>query len=146
MMALDARMNLADDLLLYTDKITMHYSLECRVPLLDLPLVRYIESLPGSSRLCWKKGKRIHKCFAEQVLPPEIVHRPKKGFQSPTGEWFQKSKLLQEILLDDNSVFSRYFDIEEVKKNILLHKKGFNRERQIFLLLATKYWLDTFAG
>ncbi len=145
MMALDARMNLADDLLLYTDKITMHYSLECRVPLLDLPLVRYIESLPGSSRLCWRKGKRIHKCFAEQVLPPEIVHRPKKGFQSPTGEWFQKSKLLQEILLDDNSAFSRYFDIEEVKKNILLHRKGFNRERQIFLLLTTKYWLDQFA-
>lgn len=145
MMALDARMNLADDLLLYTDKITMHYSLECRVPLLDLPLVRYIESLPGSSRLCWKKGKRIHKCFAEKVLPSEIVHRPKKGFQSPTGEWFQKSSLLQEILLDDNSAFSRYFDLKEVKKNILLHQKGFNRERQIFLLLATKYWLEQFA-
>lgn len=146
MMALDARMNLADDLLLYTDKITMHYSLECRVPLLDLPLVRFIESLPGSSRLCWRKGKRIHKCFAEQVLPPEIVHRPKKGFQSPTGEWFQKSELLQEILLDDNSAFSCYFDRDEVRRNILLHRKGFNRERQIFLLLAAKYWLDMFAG
>src|SRR5690606_19413614 len=34
MMAIDIRMNLADDLLLYTDKITMNFSLECRVPML----------------------------------------------------------------------------------------------------------------
>src|SRR5262249_33487202 len=46
MMSLDLRMNLADDLLLYTDKITMHHSLECRVPLLDMDLIRFFESLP----------------------------------------------------------------------------------------------------
>src|SRR5690606_2890882 len=39
MMAIDVRMNLADDLLLYTDKITMNFSLECRVPMLDLELL-----------------------------------------------------------------------------------------------------------
>ena len=46
MMALDLRMNLSDDLLMYTDKVTMHHSLPCRVPLLDLELVRFLESLP----------------------------------------------------------------------------------------------------
>jgi len=46
MMAIDTRLNLADDLLNYTDKITMHHSIECRVPMLDLELVKYIESLP----------------------------------------------------------------------------------------------------
>ena len=145
MMALDARMDLADDLLLYTDKITMHYSLECRVPLLDLDLVRYIESLPGSSRVQWKKGKLIHKKFAEKVLPHSIVYRPKKGFLSPTGEWFKKSDMLREILLDHTSVFARYFDQASVEDVIQRHKTGFNQERQIFLLLAVKYFLDRFA-
>ena len=145
MMALDARMDLADDLLLYTDKITMHYSLECRVPLLDLDLVRYIESLPGSSRVQWKKGKLIHKKFAEKVLPHSIVYRPKKGFLSPTGEWFKKSDMLREILLDRTSVFARYFDQASVEDVIQRHKTGFNQERQIFLLLAVKYFLDRFA-
>src|SRR5690606_33557653 len=39
-MSLDTRLNLADDLLTYTDKITMHFSMECRVPMLDLELVQ----------------------------------------------------------------------------------------------------------
>ena len=46
LMYFDARMNLADDLLLYTDKISMFHSLEVRVPYLDTELVQYIESLP----------------------------------------------------------------------------------------------------
>ena len=49
-MSIDLRMNLADDLLLYTDKITMHHSIECRVPLLDLDLIRFVESLPYHHR------------------------------------------------------------------------------------------------
>src|SRR5205085_12367557 len=57
MMSLDLRMNLADDLLLYTDKITMHHSIECRVPFLDLDLVRFVESLPCGYRLGMFRGK-----------------------------------------------------------------------------------------
>ena len=34
MMAIDTRMGLADDLLLYGDKISMAHSLEARVPML----------------------------------------------------------------------------------------------------------------
>ncbi|PIX35618.1 MAG: asparagine synthetase B, partial [Bacteroidetes bacterium CG_4_8_14_3_um_filter_31_14] len=50
MMAIDTRMNLSDDLLIYTDKITMNFSLECRVPLLDTELINFIESLPSEFR------------------------------------------------------------------------------------------------
>lgn len=80
MMALDTRMNLADDLLNYTDKITMNFSLECRVPMLDIPLVRFMESLPLSSRLSLKAGKLIHKEFAKRLLPDSIIQRKKKAF------------------------------------------------------------------
>jgi len=49
MMILDARMNLSDDLLLYTDKISMQHSIETRVPFLDVELMQFAESL--SSKL-----------------------------------------------------------------------------------------------
>ena len=39
MMSNDIRMNLCDDLLLYTDKISMNFSIEARVPILDNDLV-----------------------------------------------------------------------------------------------------------
>jgi asparagine synthase (glutamine-hydrolysing) len=146
MMALDLRMSLADDLLLYTDKITMHHSIECRVPLLDLELVKFIEALPCRYRLGLWRGKVLHKQFARRVLPDSIVRRRKKGFLSPTNTWFRKQRdLVRGLLLDRSSRFSSYFDLKGVNGVLDEHANGFNRERQIFLLLGVYYWLADFA-
>lgn len=142
MMSLDLRMNLADDLLLYTDKITMHHSIECRVPLLDLDLVRFVESLPCGHRLGLLHGKKLHRQFAKRVLPALVVNRKKKGFLSPTGTWFKATKLIADILLDPTSRFSSYFDLAEVEKILKEHAAGMNRERHIFLLLSVYYWMS----
>ena len=144
MMSLDMRMNLADDLLLYTDKITMSHSLECRVPILDLDLVRFIESLPAKYRIKLRQGKVIHKKFANTVLPDKIGKRKKKGFQSPTKKWFKVENNLKDVLLEKNSKFATYFDLRAVDKIILQHQQGYNRERHLFLLLSIKYWMDVF--
>jgi asparagine synthase (glutamine-hydrolysing) len=141
MMSLDLRMNLADDLLLYTDKITMHFSIECRVPMLDLDLVRFIESLPYYYRIKLWQGKIIHKHFARRVLPDSIIKRKKKGFISPTRTWFRRGAILREILLDPTSRFSSFFDLREVDKVIQGQENGFNRERHIFLLIGLYYWM-----
>jgi len=144
MMNLDARMNLADDLLLYTDKITMHHSLECRVPLLDLDLVRFVESLPYRYRVGLWSGKRIHKWYARRILPAPILNRKKKGFLSPTEQWFKSQDTLREILLDRNSRFSTYFNLREVENVLAAHQAGSNRDRHIFLLLSLHYWMRDF--
>lgn len=144
MMSLDLRMNLSDDLLLYTDKITMHHSLECRVPMLDIELVRFIESLPASYRVGLRNGKIIHKKFSGRVLPKRIVNRKKKGFASPTKRWF-KNGILRDILGDSSSRFATYFDLREVDRIITEHENGFNRERHLFLLLSIFYWLAEYA-
>jgi asparagine synthase (glutamine-hydrolysing) len=144
LMALDTRMNLADDLLNYTDKLTMHFSIECRVPLLDLELVRYIEGLPRQRTLNMTVGKIVHKEFARSLLPREIVHRKKKGFQSPTRKWFQReSQTIKEILLSPSSGFGGLFRQSAVSKIIDEHQMGYNREKQIFLLLSIHYWLES---
>jgi asparagine synthase (glutamine-hydrolysing) len=146
MMSLDLRMNLADDLLLYTDKITMHHSLECRVPLLDLDLVRFVESLPCNYRLRILRGKVLHKQFARRILPASIIGRKKKGFRSPAGSWFKATGRISDILLDPTSRFSSYFDLAEVAKILNEHASGMDRERHIFLLLSLYYWMAQFAG
>ncbi|HYM08910.1 MAG TPA: asparagine synthase (glutamine-hydrolyzing) [Terriglobales bacterium] len=146
MMSLDLRMNLADDLLLYTDKITMHHSIECRVPLLDHDLIRFVESLPSGCRLGIFRGKLLHKQFARRILPASIVRRKKKGFLSPAGRWFKEAKAIADILLDPASRFSTYFDRAEVKKILNEHAAGMNRERHIFLLLSVYYWMAQSLG
>jgi asparagine synthase (glutamine-hydrolysing) len=143
MMALDTRLNLADDLLNYTDKITMHFGLECRVPMLDLELVDFIESLPVHEKLRIGKGKLIHKKFARQFLPGRIVNRKKQSFVSPTCTWFKnEADVVRDILLKPGTEFSKVFHLKSVANIIDLHLKNYNKEKQIFLLLSIYYWLD----
>lgn len=145
MMAVDMRMNLADDLLLYTDKITMKHSLECRVPMLDNDLVRFIESLPIGYRVRAGEGKVLHKRFAETVLPASIIKKKKKGFASPTRKWFKEKTSIHDLLLGQGSKFAGYFNRRAVEAVLKQHVKGYDHERHIFLLLGIYYWLEEFA-
>lgn len=143
MMSLDTRMNLADDLLNYTDKITMNFALECRVPILDLDLINFIETLPYQSKLSLTKGKIIHKAYAKKLLPDEIINRKKKGFASPTTLWFKsESSTIKNILLNNDTPFSKVFSLKKVAEIIQQHKDGYPKEKQIFLLLSIYYFLD----
>ncbi|MBL4879699.1 MAG: asparagine synthase (glutamine-hydrolyzing) [Oleispira sp.] len=143
MMALDTRMNLSDDLLNYTDKITMNFSIECRVPMLDIELVKFVEALPIGLKLNRKHGKIIHKEFAKTILPESIINRKKKGFQSPTNKWFRdEMATLKQILLSNNTPFSKVFNQVFVEEILNQHLNGFNKEKQIFLLISIYYWLE----
>ncbi len=142
MMSIDMHMNLADDLLLYTDKITMNFSLECRVPMLDLELIKFIQSLPTKYKLQRGKTKIIHSAFARQFLPAEIINRPKLGFQTPAEIWF-KENLAQ---IESSIINGKLKDIiptEDLHKVISQHKKGYSREKEIFLLLSINEWLNS---
>ena len=147
MMSNDLRMNLSDDLLLYTDKISMHFSIEARVPLLDYDLVDFIESLPIEYKIKHSEGKYIHKKFAESVLPKEIIYREKKGFKSPTEKWFKGAKGDEFRMLLTSSgknSFSDFFNVNEVKKMFEIHKGGKrNMEKQLFTLVSLYYWFKS---
>jgi len=145
MMSNDMRMNLSDDLLLYTDKISMNFSIEARVPMLDNDLVDFIESLPLKYKIKGKDGKYIHKKFAERVLPKEIIYRKKKGFKSPTEKWFKgkKGSMYKNMLMQKKSKFSEFFDITEVGKIFDIHLSGKrNMEKQLFTLISIYYWME----
>jgi asparagine synthase (glutamine-hydrolysing) len=145
MMSNDIRMNLCDDLLLYTDKISMHFSIEARVPMLDNDLVDFVESLPLEYKIHGKEGKYIHKKFAESVLPKEIIYRKKKGFKSPTEKWFRgkKGMTYKNMLTQKDTKFSEFFDTKEVEKIFEIHMKGKrNMEKQLFTLISIYYWME----
>lgn len=138
----DLRTSLADDLLMYTDKITMHFSLECRVPILDNDLIAFIESLNSQYKFNSKEGKIIHKEFAREYLPSAIIERKKIDFKSPTESWFRINKKEIENLFVSESVFSTYFNPKAVQNILSNHSRGKNMEKQIFLLLSLYYLLE----
>jgi len=140
MMSLDMKMNLSDDLLAYTDKISMNFSLECRVPMLDHELTDFMEALPASYKIRRGKSKIIHKAFAGRQLPQIIVNRPKLGFRSPTDIWFREYSSIIEDKLTHGPLLN-YLSMKEIKRILKQHKSGFNREKQIFLLLSINEWI-----
>jgi asparagine synthase (glutamine-hydrolysing) len=138
MMRIDSRMNLADDLLLYGDKISMAASLEARVPMLDLEVVRFIESLPISFRVGIRHTKIAHKMMAESYLPEQIIHRPKKGFKVPFSQWSKGPwrEWIETMLLDRNGPHFNLLDYAGVSRVWKEHLSARpDRGRQIFALL-----------
>jgi asparagine synthase (glutamine-hydrolysing) len=89
MFAVDAHTQLPDDLLMLTDKMTMAASLECRVPLLDHELVELAAQIPSAVKVAGGELKSLMKKALADVLPREVLYRPKRGFGAPMGAWLK---------------------------------------------------------
>jgi asparagine synthase (glutamine-hydrolysing) len=139
---LDTRTSLADDLLMYTDKITMNFGLECRVPILDNELMEFIESLDSRHKFNSVRGKIVHRDFAREYLPASIINRKKFDFRSPTEAWFRENIGSIQLAMESSSAFCTFFDFTAVRQMLIAHKKGKNYEKQIFLLLSIARLLD----
>ncbi|MCE7059788.1 asparagine synthase (glutamine-hydrolyzing) [Dyadobacter sp. CY343] len=144
---LDTRTMLPDNLLLFNDKLTMANSIENRVPYLDIDLVNYLESLPIDLKLRGKMGKYIHKKASEAWLPQSVIHRKKRGFETPVGDWFKNelSDTLMQMIDSSDSLCRQYFNVEFIKKMIQQHrsmKKDY--KKQLFILLSLELWYSSF--
>ncbi len=141
MMRTDARMQLADDLLLYGDKISMAVALEARVPMLDVELMRLAESLPLRYRVAPGRTKIVHKKMAERYLPEAIVHRPKRGFNVPFGTWSRgpwRGPVEQTLLEGPHLGHLERTGLERIWREHLAGRPG--RARQVFALFMLALW------
>ncbi|CAA7621650.1 asparagine synthase (glutamine-hydrolyzing) [Magnetospirillum sp. UT-4] len=79
---------LPGNLLAYGDAMSMAVALELRLPFLDHRLVEAVGRISAATRFAAGK-KTILKAVARRLLPPEIVDRPKLGFNPPMGLWLK---------------------------------------------------------
>lgn len=84
---------LQDDILPKVDRASMLHGLEVRAPFLDIDVVDFISKLPTSQKFHKATGKVILRNAARNLLPEEILTRPKKGFGIPLGKWFKDGVL-----------------------------------------------------
>lgn len=100
LLEVDLATQMPDDLLMLTDKMSMATSLECRVPLLDQQLVATAARIPAHLRIHGRNLKHVLKHALADVLPKEILYRPKRGFGAPMGAWLKRelAPLLRAVL------------------------------------------------
>jgi asparagine synthase (glutamine-hydrolysing) len=74
-------------LLMRVDKLSMAHSLEARAPFLDHELVSYALRLPQHAKIAGRDTKDVLKKAVADVLPADLIHRPKQGFRVPLPAW-----------------------------------------------------------
>jgi asparagine synthase (glutamine-hydrolysing) len=149
MQYVDARLSLADDLLLLGDKMSMAASVEARVPYLDLDLMRFVESIPSSLKISGLRQKAIHKEAVSAWLPRDVVQRRKVGFATPMDRWFQEELTgrVRADLLGPDAASPLYFDRAQVARLIDDHvTRRQDNQRQLFALWSFELWHRAWMG
>jgi asparagine synthase (glutamine-hydrolysing) len=99
---LDTLTYLPDDILTKVDRTSMAHSLEARVPLVDHKILEFAATIPFEMKLRGSVTKWVLKEAVRDLLPPEILARPKQGFGVPLRRWLggDFGRLAREVLLD----------------------------------------------
>lgn len=89
------RFYLQDDILTKVDRASMMVSLETRAIFLDNDLVDFCQKLPHRFKFRNGSGKYLLKKAMADILPNDIVSRPKKGLGIPLMQWLKELPALQ---------------------------------------------------
>lgn len=142
---LEMRSTLPDELLMFSDKLSMAHSLEGRVPFLDREIVEYVERLPARMKVRGRVQKWIHRKVGEKLLPASVIQRKKKGFAvNVVDGWFRHSVhgKMAEQLSDPDSLLYRYLRPEHVQKMLHDHQSGKeDYHKVLFSLVLFEEWL-----
>jgi asparagine synthase (glutamine-hydrolysing) len=148
MQYLDVRTYLPDDILVKVDKASMINSLETRAPLLDQFLAEYVASLPSAVRTRNGVLKYLLKKIAADMIPAEILSRPKQGFAAPIKQWFRGdlSSYVQELLDSSRARQRGIFDPLFIRNLLRTHAstKLVNHSEAIWALLCLELWFQVY--
>jgi asparagine synthase (glutamine-hydrolysing) len=133
---------LPDNMLLRADKVLMAASLEGRVPLLDRSLVERVSRVPATDRFGWRTGKTLLRAAVEDLLPPELLEAPKRGFPVPIASMLvgDGNRPLERMLLSERALSRGIFRPESVKDLVRGETAVVERELKLFTLACLELW------
>lgn len=145
----DMELVLTGDMLVKVDRMSMANGLEVRSPFLDHHVVEYAFSLPSRYKINGNDRKRIVRDAFRSILPTELYHRPKKGFDVPMLNWFKhelndylfKDLFREEAIREQGIINPAY--IENIRKE-LQSSVTHDTVEKIWILLSFQYWYNKY--
>jgi asparagine synthase (glutamine-hydrolysing) len=134
------------ELLMKQDQMSMAASIESRVPFLDDRLVEHVVALPGDVKLPRWRTKSILRAAVKDLVPREILTRPKMGFPVPIDSWFRAElgPIVDEFVLSPRATARGYFDRAALSNIFNEHRAGQARSDQLWLLVNLEIWFRIF--
>ena len=126
-----------------TDQMSMAVSLEVREPFFDDKLVRYVLSIPDEIKYAGYPKQLLVESLGD-LLPPEIVHRSKKGFTLPWKLWF-KNELKEFCETHIKRICQRDFiNSDELMKKWNQFLTGDKEVKwvEIMVFVVLEYWME----
>jgi asparagine synthase (glutamine-hydrolysing) len=135
------------ELLMKQDRMSMAASIESRVPFLDDRLVAHVVGLPASLKLRGWTTKAVLRRAVRDLLPAEILTRPKMGFPVPLARWFRTrfSRVIDEFVLGGRARARAIFDPNAVRRLNDEHRSGAaDHGERLWLLVTLEIWQRIF--
>ena len=131
------------------DRATMRCSMELRSPIMDYRVVEYSRLLPYAYMINGDLGlKRILKDILYEMVPRDLLDRPKRGFVPPTKDWFRgelKEELLDIVSHDNIKQLIPELDADKFipLRNDFVKGKEIN-SRMLFTIYTYIMWYKTY--
>lgn len=138
---------MAHTLLRDTDAMSMAHSLEVRVPLIDHRLVEFAARIPPDLKLRDGRTKWIFAHALRDVLPPEVLQRPKQGFEMPVAAWLRRDlrDVLDDVFSTDSLARRGLFQVEAAQQ---VYQDFLANEQRPYMycwsLAALELWMRQF--
>jgi asparagine synthase (glutamine-hydrolysing) len=147
---LDVALWLPDEMLAKVDRMTMGASIEARCPLLDRNLARFLFGLPFRQKVPGSRGrhlKHLLRRVAADLLPAELLERPKQGFNVPLDAWFRggASDFLTDVLSPERIRRRGWFQPEAVQQLVAAHRSGHAKfSNRLYALFNLELWAQEY--
>jgi asparagine synthase (glutamine-hydrolysing) len=141
---LDTTIMLVDDPVKRVDNMTMAWGLEARVPFLDHELVELAASIPAEYKVP-AQGKYVLKEAARQIIPAEVIDRPKGYFPVPALKYIQGEYLDFVRQIWDQAPQRDLFNPRYIEQLLAEPEKHITplRGSKLWQVTLLEFWLQT---
>jgi asparagine synthase (glutamine-hydrolysing) len=122
----DLETQLPEEFLMMTDRFSMAHSVEARTPFLDNQFADLVLGLPASLRTHRSDLKGLFRDSIADLIPPQLVYAPKRGFVIPLTLWLRGTlkPLVEKLLAPERLASQGIFKADFYPKYVRPHVQG----------------------
>ncbi len=145
----DRQFWLAEDSLIVSDKIGMHFGMEGRFPMLDSNIVSHASSLSSKDKKIDQGTKMLLKNVYKNKLPNYVLNKAKTGWTAPVRVWMESrlGDVVRQTLTPEYYLPTKdLFDFDALRSQTLNQFMPYTQLsiKRFFVIFMFQVWAKTF--